>query len=120
MKTPEEPSLEETFEALSEYMDVAQKRILALETRVMELREDLIFSKKSNSWISVKERLPEIPDTRFMSDRVLWLTCHEQMGVSRLKRLGSKFRVEWGGAGLLKLDQFTHWMPLPKPPEEEK
>ena len=68
-------------------------------------------------WISVKERLPEIPDNRLMSDDVLWLTRYGEIEVSCLERLRSEFRVDWGDAGLLKLDQFTHWMPLPEPPK---
>lgn len=69
-------------------------------------------------WISVKERLPEIPDTRSISEDVLWLTRYGEMEVSCLERLRSEFRVDWGEAGSLKLDQFTHWMPLPEPPKE--
>jgi len=71
-------------------------------------------------WISVEERLPEIPDNRLMSDDVLWLTRYGEIEVSCLERLRSEFRVDWGDAGLLKLDQFTHWMPLPEPPKDAK
>ena len=70
-------------------------------------------------WISVEERLPKIPDNGSMSDDVLWLTRYGEIEVSCLERLRSEFRVDWGDAGLLKLDQFTHWMPLPEAPKEE-
>lgn len=71
-------------------------------------------------WISVKERLPEIVEPRSISDDVLWITRYGEMEVSCLERVRSGLRVDWGDAGLLKLDQFTHWMPLPEPPKEEK
>ena len=76
-------------------------------------------SNNSNGWISVKERLPEIVANCSISDDVLWLTRYGEIEVSFLETLRFEFRVDWGEAGLLKLDQFTHWMPLPKPPEEK-
>jgi len=63
-------------------------------------------AKKSNSpekpdgWISVKDRLPE------ERKHILW--CHEptqEIAVGYLLRADIK-------------PYFTHWMPLPKPPEE--
>jgi hypothetical protein len=28
--------------------------------------------------------------------------------------------IEWGDAGNISIKNFTHWMPLPKPPEDAK
>lgn len=77
-------------------------------------------SKVMPQWISVKERLPEIADGRFISDDVLWISRYGELHVSCLEQLRHEIYVDWGEAGLLKLDQVTHWMPLPAPPEEEK
>ena len=85
----------------------------------MEKMVDVNSLNNLNGWISVKERLPELPDNRLMSDDVLWLTRYGEMEVSCLELLRSEFRVDWGDAGLLKLDQFTHWMPLPEAPKEK-
>ena len=71
-------------------------------------------------WISVKERLPEIPDGHLISKEVLWISCYGEIEVSFLEKLRSELRIDWGEAGLYKLDQVTHWMPLPEPPKKEE
>lgn len=83
-------------------------------------KDEMNYPEKPDGWINVKERLPEIADGRFISDDVLWISRHGEMHVSCLEQLRHEIRVDWGEAGLLKLDQVTHWMPLPEPPKEEK
>ena len=78
------------------------------------------YAAAQPKWISVKERLPEIPDGHFISEEVLWISCYGEIKVSFLEKLRSELRIDWGEAGLYKLDQVTHWMPLPEPPKEEK
>lgn len=76
--------------------------------------------KAAQQWTSVKDRLPKIYDNRESSEEVLWLTSCKEIRVSFLQRLHFGFRVDWGEFGLLKLDDVTHWMPLPELPEDKK
>jgi hypothetical protein len=63
------------------------------------------YQAAAPQWISVKDRLPEI------GERVL-ISYYD--GVS----IGSYHRNDdWHGIGII-LRSVTHWMPLPKPPEE--
>jgi hypothetical protein len=62
-------------------------------------------------WISVKDRLPPMPDS------VLFINKYGDMGVSCIEELERRYCVEWGDAGMLPIDMFTHWMPLPDPPD---
>jgi hypothetical protein len=63
------------------------------------------YQAAAPQWISVKDRLPE------KGDRVL-ISYHD--GVS----IGSYHRNDdWHVIGII-LRSVTHWMPLPKPPEE--
>ena len=68
-----------------------------------------------SEWISVEDRLPP-PEVE-----VLWWnkTAH-QAGVSNWKYMSycDDTTIEWGDAGNVSIKNFTHWMPLPKPPEE--
>ena len=70
----------------------------------------------SNGWISVKDRLPEINNR--MSEDVLMLDEYKQMSVKPFEIVNNKIVVDWGESGIRPLSEFTHWMPLPKPPEE--
>lgn len=78
--------------------------------------EKMVDVNSSSGWISVKERLPP-PETE-----VLWWnkTAH-QAGVSswQYKSYCNDTMIYWGDAGNLSIKNFTHWMPLPKPPEEK-
>lgn len=77
------------------------------------------YAAAQPKWISVKERLPNIPDGHLISKEVLWISCYGEIEVSFLEKLRSELRIDWGEAGLYKLDQVTHWMPLPEPPKKE-
>jgi hypothetical protein len=69
----------------------------------------------AQQWISVKDRLPP-PQTE-----VLWWnkTAH-QAGVSSWEYMPhcNDTMIYWGDAGNVSIKNFTHWMPLPKPPEK--
>lgn len=70
-------------------------------------KEETDVVKVMPRWISVKERLPE-------KDRdVLWYnpTLFKPMDVDPISPL-------WNGC--LEHNTYTHWMPLPEPPKEEK
>lgn len=67
-----------------------------------------------NEWISVKNRLPDIPKNDFASDYVLvhdekagdWVAYYDANG-------------GWCEAReCIPFKNVTHWMPLPKPPKE--
>lgn len=66
-----------------------------------------------SEWISVKERLP---------DKGVWILFYSWRGIL----LGSFWDNYWhtqeiNGPGLkMYLEQVSHWMPLPKPPNHSK
>ena len=55
-----------------------------------------------------------------MSEDVLMLNKYGQMGVKPFEIMNNKIVVDWGEAGTRPLSDFTHWMPLPAAPEEDK
>jgi hypothetical protein len=79
---------------------------------------DVSSSATLNNWISVKDRLPKI--NKRMSEDVLILDEFGEMSVEPFEIVNNEIVVDWGEAGLRPLSDFTHWMPLPEPPKEEK
>jgi hypothetical protein len=78
----------------------------------------------SNGWISVKERLPEIPEND-RSDRVLLLRADRFIVIARIEKC-VRFVRPFQEALIVETDngdpieEFTHWMPLPEAPKEER
>ncbi len=74
-------------------------------------------------WISVKDRLPELPDYDYCSRIVI--ACDSKNFVSPMIYCRTLIRGKpinrwkhyWGKIADV---QVTHWMPLPEPPEEER
>lgn len=101
MKTPEE--LAEEY-VLSRH-DVNVEYSGTLEG----CKDDFLAGYKAASpkWISVKDRLPE------REQRVLWFnpTLYSPMCVDDIS-------PDWNGS--LEHNTYTHWMPLPKPPTEDR
>lgn len=89
-----------------------------------ETRAKLSVNTRQNQWISVKERLPEIGSYGYSED-VLLLSQVGRMEVSHIEKV--KRMVKWRGIEPVietengtPIEDFTHWMPLPEPPKEDK
>ena len=74
-------------------------------------------------WISVKDRLPEIPENDY-SNRVLLLRADRFIVIARIEKcvrfvrpLQEALIVETDNGD--PIEEFTHWMPMPKLPEEK-
>jgi hypothetical protein len=65
-------------------------------------------------WVSVDERLPEHEDDvlLFVEDYGSWITLGRRSGDGWYVNEAAE------GGGHKPLDRFTHWMPLPEPPED--
>lgn len=73
--------------------------------------------KAAQQWISVKDRLPA------PQEEVLWWNkAAHQAGVSSYEYMPhcNDTMIEWGDAGNVSIKNFTHWMPLPAAPKEDK
>lgn len=84
--------------------------------------QKMVDVNSSSGWISVKDRLPEI-NTHGYSEDVLLLSQVGRIEVSNIQKV--KRVVKWRGIEPVietengtPIEDFTHWMPLPKPPEE--
>jgi hypothetical protein len=78
--------------------------------------EKMVDVNPSSEWISVKDRLPS-PETEVL----WWNKAAHQAGVSswEYRSYCDDTMIYWGDAGNVSIKNFTHWMPLPKPPEEK-
>ena len=77
-----------------------------------------------NEWVSVEERLPELPDASWCSRSVI--VCDNDSNVAPLLwaraqvrgKTVERWRYHWGR--IYDGPEITHWMPLPEPPEKEE
>jgi hypothetical protein len=100
---------------------IAQRDIYAMGTLTQReqdyLKEAFLagYQAAAPQWISVKERLPP-PEVNVL----WWNETADQAGVSSYKYMShcNDTMIEWGDAGNISIKNFTHWMPLTKPPEE--
>jgi len=67
-----------------------------------------------NSWIPVTERLPEGNDEMVILTDGKWVTFGSRSGE------GWYVHEDAEALGPARLDRFSHWMPLPAPPETSK
>lgn len=89
----------------------------------MEKMVDVSSSATLNNWISVKDRLPEIPENGY-SNRVLLLRADGFIVIGKLEKcvrfvrpLQEALIVETDNGD--PIEEFTHWQELPEPPKEE-
>jgi hypothetical protein len=69
------------------------------------------YQAAAPQWISVKDRLPEKDQEVLMYDGIFILTC--------LFWKSRKLAFQWELSSGIICNP-THWMPLPKPPEDSK
>jgi hypothetical protein len=70
----------------------------------------LLQRTRSNGWISVSERLPELGERVMVSNAADdWVTVGS-------RQLTGEYH-HWDGDDSEELHEPTHWMPLPAPPE---
>jgi len=81
------------------------------------------YQAAAPQWISVKDRLPEIPENDY-SKRVLLLRDDGFIVIAKVEKcvrfvrpLQEALIVETDNGD--PIEEFTHWMPLPQPPKEE-
>ena len=86
-----------------------RETIAELSERCREQEADIEELLKEREWISVKDRLPEIPSNSYTSETVVCLSENGSLYFSRLEANG------FGQVGFI-----THWMPLPDPPKENE
>lgn len=94
----------EERDAARKNSDVATDTIVLLEKNLAEVRSDLAALREANRWIPIQERLPE------KMGQYLWLSSPEH-GRHTYKEF---YDPTWGKPAI----PFTHWRPLPQPPEE--
>jgi len=70
--------------------------------------------KAAQQWISVKERLPE------ENDEVLIYTEGKHIYMARIYKGNEAYPISNGCGCCGSEERYTHWMPLPEPPKEER
>lgn len=100
--------LQDQYDALEkDYADVCQKRLEAADVfsrQIIELEAENAELEAAQRWIPVSERLPE-----------------ERQNVLALDRTGTAYHWEYSRSlSNIFVSDYTHWMPLPEPPEVEK
>ena len=76
-------------------------------------------------WISVKDRLPELgiivalmDCTTYRNNGDMKMNNPHVVQAGYLNEFGGGYWSVYGERGM-EIDAFTHWMPLPEPPEAE-
>ena len=121
MKTPEEMAEEYADLCVSDAYYAPLKDGFLAGYQAAKVETNLPTSAK---WISVKDRLPEIPDNNY-SNRVLLFRADGFILIARIEKcvrfvrpLEQALIVETDNGD--PIEEFTHWMPLPAAPKEEK
>ena len=122
MKTPEQMA-EEWSRTPRQNQDVEEYQLSWDFVCEWEKESFLAGYQAAQQWISVKERLPEIPENDY-SNRVLLLRADRFIVIARIEKcvrfvrpLQEALIVETDNGD--PIEEFTHWMPLPNPPEDK-
>jgi hypothetical protein len=135
MKTPEQMAEEFAANKRREWDDyVVDEAKAAFLAGYQAAKDEMNSSNNSNGWISVKERLPNLEKT----SRSLRRESSCILLVSYGNVYAAHLCEDWSDRSLFifeactcncrafdmdidewKLDQVTHWMPLPETPKEE-
>ena len=97
-----------------DFCDDPLNDLVASDARIDELENELAEAQsKILRWIPVSERLPEHEDDvlLYVEDYGSWITLGRKSGDGWYVNEAAE------GGGPKPLDRFTHWMPLPEPPE---
>lgn len=93
-----------------DFVESAVDELRSADRRIDELEDALDAARsKAAEWIPVSERLPED------GEWVLWFNQSWSQPTVVAKRDGES--LDWGGDLNCALSGFTHWMPLPEPPQ---
>ena len=90
---------------------------------IIDALENLPTLTPQNEWVSVEERLPELPDASWCSRSII--VCDKDSNVASLLwaraqvrgKTVERWKYHWGR--IYDGPEITHWMPLPAPPETE-
>ncbi len=80
----------------------------ALEARIAELEAETVQLKVAQRWVDVKKQMPKVP---------IVLVARKDGSVGLDSTYSDGGRDYWYNSGI---DNVTHWMPLPEPPEEDE
>jgi hypothetical protein len=94
-----------TSAALRPYAYDRKRRFAVVEDACALAAEEL----RNSCWVPVKERLPE--------QQGEYLVCYGGKKIETRMFLGGSFRRNY--ESVLSIENLTHWMPLPEPPETE-
>ena len=78
--------------------------------------EELAEVKAERGWISVKDRLPEQTDP---AKKVLFITKTDGVFIGCYYKATAYDQFNGWYSMCVRIDNVTHWMPLPEPPEKE-
>jgi hypothetical protein len=115
--------LEKAFQAGHLFMatgvdfDEWYARVFLAKQQLADVDKVTNSSNNSNSWISVKERLPEIGEYVLITHRTS--EDYASLKVMEATRISDGEYEIWGDHGILA-DYVDYWMPMPKAPKEEK
>lgn len=104
----------EQLEKLSRELATSEAARTELWKQLVSARQELAEVKAERSWISVKDRLPEL--TMPPHDVLVYHDLNCGMFIDRAWY--SHEKDKWRSAVGMNLN-VTHWMPLPAPPEKE-